>query len=355
MGITVTPWHEPETWDRFVAASPSPHFQQSWAWGDLAPSLGGSALRLAALDGDTMVGAMQVFVNRLGRLRKTHLYVPRGPSVTEPSTHLLAALFDAARDAGRERGAIGIRVEPDVPADNQRWSETLTSLGFRPAYPPAQPRSSWVLDIDVDEDRLLAGMKQKTRYNVRLAARKGVEVCEGSEADLDDFFQLLRETARRDGFFIHSAEVYRRIFALFWRENRFSLLLARYRGEAIAAVTLMRFGPTCWYLHGASSNAHRNLMAPYLLQWEGIRWARVQGCKLYDFRAVPDLLREDQDMYGVYRFKEGFGGRHVTTLHTYAHPYESAIFGLWQLYFRGRFALDARQRRRHGLPARQFA
>jgi hypothetical protein len=96
-------------------------------------------------------------------------------------------------------------------------------------------------------------------------------------------------------------------------------------------------------------------MATYLLQWEGIQWARRNGCTLYDFRAVPDILREDQDMYGVYRFKEGFGGYQLTTLHTYAQAYQPGLFGLWQLYFAGRFKLDAWQRRRHGLPARPFA
>jgi hypothetical protein len=96
-------------------------------------------------------------------------------------------------------------------------------------------------------------------------------------------------------------------------------------------------------------------MATYLLQWEAIRQAKRWGCCLYDFRAIPDLLREDQDMYGVYRFKEGFGGRKVTALHTHAAAYQPGVFGLWQLYFSGRFALQEWQRRRNGLPARQFA
>jgi lipid II:glycine glycyltransferase (peptidoglycan interpeptide bridge formation enzyme) len=202
---------------------------------------------------------------------------------------------------------------------------------------------------------LLAGMKQKTRYNIRLAARKGVEVSPGGAADLDDFYALFRETAERDDFFIHDRGLYERMFELFWSAGRFCLLLARHRGKLIAAITLVRFGDTCWYLQGASSNAHRNLMATYLLQWKGLQWARHHGCTLYDFRAVPDILREDQDMYGVYRFKEGFGGRQETTLHTYTAAYQPGLFGLWQLAFAGRFAVDAWRRRRAGLPARQSA
>jgi lipid II:glycine glycyltransferase (peptidoglycan interpeptide bridge formation enzyme) len=198
-------------------------------------------------------------------------------------------------------------------------------------------------------------MKQKTRYNIRLAARKGVEVVEGGPADLHTFYALYQQTADRDGFFIHDRALYDQMFSVLWEAGSFCLLLARYKGEVLAAVSLVQFGDTCWYLQGASGNDHRNLMAPYLLQWKGIEWAQSRGCSVYDFRAVPDALREDQDMYGVYRFKAGFGGRQVTTLPTYAAPYRPLLFGLWQLWFAGRFAVQSWRRRRRGLPVPQFA
>ena len=211
-----------------------------------------------------------------------------------------------------------------------------------------------MLDITPNLDALLAGMKSKTRYNIRLADRKGVEVTVGGPEDIGVFYALLAETAERDDFFVHGQSFYETMFRRFWETGRFCLLLARYQGEVIAGATFLRFGNTCWYVHGASG-PHRNLMAPYLLQWEGIKWAREEGCTLYDFRAVPDVLEPDQDMYGVYRFKEGFGGYHYTTLDTYAASYRPYLFGLWKLYFAGRFALDAWNRRRHELPARQFS
>jgi lipid II:glycine glycyltransferase (peptidoglycan interpeptide bridge formation enzyme) len=198
-------------------------------------------------------------------------------------------------------------------------------------------------------------MKQKTRYNVRLAGKKGVHITEGSAADVTEFYSLYRETAARDGFRINPLDMYQQMFSLFWRTGRFCLLLARFQRKLVGAITLLRLGSTCWYLHGASSGEHRNLMATYLLQWEGIRWARGAGCTLYDFRAVPDILREDQDMFGVYRFKEGFGGYDYTTLPPYVTAYQPGLFGLWQGLLSGRFALDAWRRRQKGLPARQFA
>lgn len=355
MLLTACRWDDPTSWNDFVACVPMAHFQQSWQWGDLAPALGGRPIRLAVTDANRIVAAMQVFVNPVRGAGRTLLYVPRGPAVLQPTLDVLAPLMGAAREVGEEAGAIGIRLEPNAPACDSRWKEALSSLGLRPTYPPSQPRSSWVLDITPEPDALLAGMKQKTRYNIRLAARKGVEVSAGGPDDLPEFYALFRETAERDDFFIHDEDVYRRMFGLFWDAGLFALLLARYEGKLIAATTLVCFGDTCWYLQGASSNEHRNLMAPYLLQWEGIKWAREHGCTQYDFRAVPDLLREDQDMYGVYRFKEGFGGRQLTTLHTYGQPYNAGLFGLWQMYFSGRFALQEWRRRREGLPARQFA
>ena len=355
MSISVRQWDDPTTWNRFVASVQGAHFQQGWEWGELGPSLGGLAVRLAACQAGEVVGAMQVFINPVHRSQRTLLMVPRGPALSQATVQILAPLLDAARSLGLEHNSIGIRVEPNVSVMDTPYSDILTSLGLHPSYPPSQPRSSWILDLGKDEDTLLAEMKQKTRYNIRLAARKGVEVHEAGPGELAAFYALYQQTAERDDFFIHDQPLYHTMFSLYQQTGSFCMLFARYRGQLIGAVTLLRMGATCWYLHGASSNEHRNLMAPYLLQWEAIQRARRWGCSLYDFRAVPDLLREDQDMYGVYRFKEGFGGRQFTTLDTYSAAYWPGVFGLWQAYYTGRFVLQAMQRRRLGQPARQFA
>ncbi len=355
MTVTVQLWDDPTSWNQFVSSTPHGHFQQSWEWGDLAPELGGRAVRIAALVNGELTGAAQVFVSRLGPTGATQLYVPRGPAVREPSVEILGPIFDRITLLAHEVNAAGLRVEASAPAWSTRWKETMHALSLRETYPPSQPRSAWMLDISPPDDVLLERMKQKTRYNIRLAGRKGVTICDSGPADLDAFYDLLRETSLRDDFFIQSKDVYAHMFDSFAKNGDFCLLLARHEGQVIAAVTLVRFGPTCWYLHGASSNTQRNLMAPYLLQWEAIKQAKRWGCRLYDFRGVPDVLREDQDMYGVYRFKEGFGGYHFTTLHTWTRAYRPLLFGSWQLYFRGRFELTALLRRRKGLLARQFA
>lgn len=355
MTISVRQWNDRVSWNSFTSSVPHAHFQQAWEWGELAPDLGGKAVRVAAVDGGEIVGAAQIFVNPMAGGIATHLSVPRGPAMRYPSVEIMGPLLDQARLIGSEARAAGIKLEPNVSRRSEAWISSLASLGLHPSFPPSQPRSSWLLDVSPDEDALLAGMKSKTRYNVRLAARKGVTIHEGSADDMAAFYHLYTETALRDDFFIHPRTVYDRMFALFRRAGNFCMLVARFQGEMIAAVTLIRFGATCWYLHGASSNQQRNTMATYLLQWEAIKQAKRWECSLYDFRAVPDVLDPDQDMYGVYRFKEGFGGCHFTTLDTWSAPYRPITYGLWQLYFRTRFDFQARKRRAAGLPARQFA
>jgi len=355
MTVSISTCADREAWNSFIASVSHTHFHQSWEWGELAPDLGGKAVRLAATNDGEMLGAAQVFVNRLHRLPKTQLYIPRGPAAREPRMQVLGPLLDACRGLADDNDAAGIKIEPNAPDDARDWKSALESLGLSTTFPPSQPRSSWLLDISPDAEAILAGMKSKTRYNVRLAERKGVEVAEGTPADLDAFYRLYQETAIRDDFFIQPCDFYRRMFTLFSDSGRFCLLLARYKKELIAAVTLVVQGNTCWYVHGGSGNQHRNLMATYLLQWRAMLWAKTQQCALYDFRAVPDVLQEDQDMYGVYRFKEGFGGYHYTTLPTYAMPYEQGLYRVSQGLFAARFAVQQRRRRRQGLPIRQFA
>src|SRR5579859_5599505 len=146
MVVTVERWEDAATWNQFVGSVPHAHFQQGWEWGELAPDLGGSPIRLAALRDGQMVGAMQVIVNSVGRSSKRLLYVPRGPALCEPSMQVLGPLVDRARLLGQERNAIGIRVEANMPTDDSCWIRTLGNLGFHPSYPPTQPRSSWMLD-----------------------------------------------------------------------------------------------------------------------------------------------------------------------------------------------------------------
>src|SRR5262249_10821960 len=152
-------------------------------------------------------------------------------------------------------------------------------LGFRRNRYATHPRRAWVLDIRPGEEELLAGMKEKWRYNIRLAGRKGVTVREGtSPEDVDTFYALYEETASRDGFYIHPKEHYAAILRLYGTRDAGVLLLAEYEGTPIAGLIAVKCGPVTTYMFGASSNLHRNRMPNHLVQWTAIRWAKAHGC-----------------------------------------------------------------------------
>jgi lipid II:glycine glycyltransferase (peptidoglycan interpeptide bridge formation enzyme) len=185
--------------------------------------------------------------------------------------------------------------------------------------------------LEPDEETLLAGMHEKWRYNVRLAGRKGVQVREGSgPADVDTFYRLYRETADRDGIFIHGQQHYSDFLRLYGERDAAALLLAEYEGTPIAALIVARCGPVATYMFGASSNQQRNRMPNHLLQWTAIRWARTRGCSLYDFRAIAEVLEPDEDMYSLYTYKRGFGGYSQFTLETHDLPLSAPLYWMYR-------------------------
>jgi lipid II:glycine glycyltransferase (peptidoglycan interpeptide bridge formation enzyme) len=170
-------------------------------------------------------------------------------------------------------------------------------------------------------------MKPKTRYNVRLAQKKGVTIRSGDLADLDLLYQLYAETAQRDGFIIRPIAYYRDAWGSFIRSGLAHPLIASVESEPVAGLILFRFADRAWYLYGMSSNLHREKMPNYLLQWEAIRWAKAQGGTVYDLWGAPDELNETDSMWGVYKFKEGLGAEFAP--HVGAYDFVVSRFGYW--------------------------
>jgi peptidoglycan pentaglycine glycine transferase (the first glycine) len=168
--------------------------------------------------------------------------------------------------------------------------------------------------LNYSEVELLARMKQKTRYNLNLAQRKGVVLRIGNVSDLDVLYRLYAETSVRDGFVIRSEGYYKSIWQSFIEHGMAKALLAEVGGETVAGLFLFAFAQRAWYLYGMSSQAHRDKMPNYLLQWTAMLQAKQLGCTTYDLWGAPDLFDETDSMWGVFRFKEGLGGRVVRTI-----------------------------------------
>jgi peptidoglycan pentaglycine glycine transferase (the first glycine) len=309
MHTDIVPASQRDRWNTYVAASPSGHVLQSWEWGEFKQRSGWRAIRIALTDGPDFRAAAQVLIRPLpygaGRLA----YVPKGPVLDYDDEALLPAMLAALRSFAADERVISLKIEPDA-VEPSPLPAAFGRLGLQPTA-PAQPRSTIWVDLTAGEDEILARQKQKTRYNIRLAARKGVIVSEADIGDLDAWYQLYRVTAERDRFTIHRIEYYRDLLAILGAAGHASLLLAHHEGDLLAGIIVFSFGRKAQYMYGASSNEKRNLMAPYLLQWEGMRWAKQRGAAIYDLWGIPDRLEEDEDLWGVYRHKRGYGGEIV--------------------------------------------
>jgi lipid II:glycine glycyltransferase (peptidoglycan interpeptide bridge formation enzyme) len=299
-----------ESWNSFVASSPYGHTLQSWEWGDVKAHGGWTPLRLALRDGGQLQAAAQVLIRPLpyglGRLA----YVPKGPVLDYQNPELLHTMIGTLRDLAAHQRVISLKLEPEA-LESSSLTGALLSLGLVPASPVQMRTSIWV-DLASSEDEILARQKQKTRYNTRLAGRKGVVVSEGNVSDIEAWYHMYRVTAERDGFSIHALDYYRRVLGILQPLGMANLLLAHHEGDLLAGIIVFAFGPKAQYMYGASSNQKRNLMAPYLLQWEGMRWAKARGATIYDLWGIPDRPDdESEDLWGVYRHKRGYGGEIV--------------------------------------------
>ncbi len=324
-----------QQWNDFVEQSVCCNITQSYEWGELAPHLGAEAMRVGVVDDEgRLCAAMLVLISPVPVLHRPYFYAPRGPVIDDPNSPAMTVLLNYVRASAHKRGAFMLKVEPSVPDGDVQWLAALKRRGFHTNPYASHVRHEWVLDIRPDEKELLAGMKEKWRYNVRLAARKGVTIrCasgQQEQADLDTFYRLYETTSERDEFFIHKKSHYEDVMRLYSQGDRAALLLAEHEGQAIAGIIVLRFGRWSWYMYGASSNEQRNLMPNHLLQWNGMQWAKARGCWYYNFRGIPDILEEGQELWGVYVFKRGFGGYAMRSLETHDLVYQPLVYNAYR-------------------------
>jgi peptidoglycan pentaglycine glycine transferase (the first glycine) len=262
-------------------------------------------------------------------------YIPRGPvgldelGFVDPNWDSFQEELDRFC---RDQQAVFLKIEPDGWEDR----EEPAPPGWESSPHSIQPPRTILVSLEGDEDQILARMKSKTRYNIRLADRKGVEV--RRIQDIAPFYSLLESTSERAEFGIHTQAYYRKAFELFHPTGECTLFLAEFESQPLASIMVFKRGKRSWYFYGASSRQHRDLMAPYLVQWEAMRWAKGQGCSSYDLWGVPDeefdrLEAEFTDrsdgLWGVYRFKRGFGGQLLRSPGPWDRVYRPGLYALY--------------------------
>jgi peptidoglycan pentaglycine glycine transferase (the first glycine) len=288
----------PPDWDRLVAASPVPHLLQSWEWGELQSGYGwGLAREVVPVDGLQVPVSIQLgSIPGFGR----YGYVPKGP-VVDP-TRLPEAMAALGR-RGREMGLAFVRVEPEAEKGS------FTAPGWW-AAPTLQPYSTSILDLRPAPEDLLASFKPKTRYNIRLAAKKGVEV--GPSDDIAAFAALSDQTSSRHHINLAPERYYRDLHRLLSPGAMCRLYLARHEGRPLAGIIVTIFAGRATYLFGASSSEGRHLMPAYLLHWQAIQDLRESGALEYDLWGIPPSEDPAHPWAGLWQFKSGWNGRMVT-------------------------------------------
>lgn len=311
-----------EEWEALLNRFPAPHILQSWEWGSVKAQTGWQATRLGISDqSGNPLGAFQFLWRQpISSLPLCIGYVPKGPIVDWTHEAAVDAVLEQIIEYARARHCIFVKIDPDVREngpEGQRLLHKLRTRHWRYSSEQIQFKNTAFSALTGSDEEMLEGMKSKWRYNIRLAERRGITVREGTAADFGAFYKLYAETGQRDHFLIRPLDYYTTVWQTMLaaqEKTRSSvggvLLLAEHAEEnaPLAGIFVMRYGRRAWYFYGASSEHRRRDMPNYLLQWEALRWARNQGCAVYDWWGAPSQIDDPDDtLQGVWRFKQGFG------------------------------------------------
>lgn len=325
---------EQEEIKRFLECNPKTNFMQSPEWARVKTEWKNEFIVVKDKEGH-IKGTMSLLLRKMPIFNRYIMYAPRGFVCDIHDKATLKELTEQAKKIAKKYKAFIFRLDPDVLQEDEEFKKIINELGYKTKTniksiaDVIQPKYVFRLDLrNKTEEELLQSFESKTRYNIRLATKKGVTIREGTRDDLKIFYDIMKTTGSRDDFFIRPLSYFEKI----WDEmqpNHVKLFIAEFEGQPIAGVFPILYGDKVWYLYGGSSNAHRNLMPNYLLQWTMIKWALENKCNWYDFRGVSGFKNENDPQYGVYKFKKGFNPtfmEFIDEMYVVYNPIMNAIF-----------------------------
>lgn len=335
-------------WNDLLTALPGVHILQTSYWARIKARVGWKAEYLVWKDirGNIKAASLVLIKNvpLIGRLRETCIiYTPRGPVLDWADSSLASRVLQDLIDFGRRKKAIFLKIDPDLPiAFGLPGSESFTKVAtgqnivyklladnWRYSTDQIQFKNSIILDISLPETELLSRMKQKTRYNISLAARKGVTIRQGDLSDFPILYRMYAQTALRDGFAIRDEEYYRFVWEMLYNANMAMPILAEVDGQPVSALILFMYAKKAYYFYGMSTGEQKDKMPNHLLQWEAIRYAKNAGCLKYDFWGAPDTFTEEDSMWGVFRFKDGFSGTIISGIGAWDFVFDQRFFKVY--------------------------
>jgi peptidoglycan pentaglycine glycine transferase (the first glycine) len=322
---------EPE-WDAFLAETPGGHHVQTSLWAQVKALLGWCAARIVVTRGERIVAGAQLLIRPLPLAASAIGYVPKGPLLAVDDPLLAKLVINELHEVAKAHHIQYLVVQP--PSNGEVLARQLPNWGFRLSSIEVAPAATVLLDLTKDLDDILAQMKSKTRYNLRLGQRKGITTREGGENDLHAFYYLLIATSQRQKFSLPSKEYFVKMWRVFNPHGYVRLFLAEYEGETVSALLAIPFRDTVLYKRGAWSGYHGSCRPNEVLQWAAIEWAKSQGYQYYDFEGIkPEAARailRDEPLPGALKrtvtsFKVGFGGQVTLFPRAYDYVYDPVL------------------------------
>jgi lipid II:glycine glycyltransferase (peptidoglycan interpeptide bridge formation enzyme) len=320
------PQFKPEQWNTKVS-----HPLQSWEWASFREKMGVPVIRF------TKTTPFQSTIHSLPHTPYRVGYVPKGPPITP-------ALVDELTSYGKKHNIIYFQLEPN---SLKQQHPPITIPTVRPSHHPLFTQYTFVLDLSLSEDTLLKNMHPKTRYNIKVAQKHNVTIAEdNSEYAFGEYLKLVEETTQRQGFYAHSPAYHKTMWKTLYPSGIARLFTATYNNHIVAAWILFGWQKTLYYPYGASSRTVKNVMAPYLLLWEIIRWAKKEGYQSFDlWGALGEHPKEDDPFYGFHRFKSGFNPQLIEFVGSYDVIIQPALYTLYCLADTARWFFLHRQKK----------
>lgn len=329
----------------FIKNHEKASFLQTFEWANVKNAWDHEVVISRDQDGK-INGSISVLIRKIPIFKNTLMYAPRGPICNEDDKETFNKLIDGIDYLAKKYKAFMFKFDADVEYSHEEFKKLLKTrkiklLGkVKDATQLMQPRYVCRTNIKgKTEDEVFQGFHSKTRYNIRLATKKGVTIREGTRENLKDFKEIMDVTGERDGFFIRSLEYFEQIWDSL-APNNIKILFADYEGKPVAVVMDIIFGNKVWFLYGGSLNEYRNVMPAYLIQWEMIKWAIENKCEIYDFRGIS-ATDEEHKNEGLWRFKKGFSAELIRLIEGYK-VYNPFIYFLFEKF--GTFYRDLRLR-----------
>lgn len=311
--ITVKEISNKENWEKFVNSYPEANFLHSWNWSEFHQNLGKAVKRIGFFDDNKLVGVMLCILEKAKRA--SYLTVPAGPLINWENKQQIQAFKETIINIAKTEGCVFVRVRPQI-FETDSNSKLFENLGFKNAPMHLHAELTHQLDLSKSEDQLLAEMRKTTRYEIRKATKLGIKITVSKDVeDIDEFYELQKETAKRQHFVEFDKRFLKEQFAVFARNNQVLLFTAHLDKKKLAQAFIIFYGDEAAYHYGASTLDGRKYPGAYLIQWEAIKEAKKRGMKKYNLWGVAHEEEVNHRFYGVSVFKRGFGGQDIEYLH----------------------------------------